>query len=308
MDDTDGAGDTGGVADIEVGSVRAGGLDFALLTAGPEDGPLALLLHGFPDSAHTWRHLMPELAAAGYRAVAPFTRGYAPTSVPADGVYQAGALAADAVALHEALGGGPDAVIVGHDWGAFAAYGAANTAPDRWRRTVALSVPPIPVMAGVFFDYEQLKRSFYIFVFQTRFAEAAVDRGFIENLWRDWSPPGAGERAEDVDHAMACLAAPDNVSAALGYYRAMFDHSRHSERYAAEQEAVSAKGEVPVLYLHGAEDGCLSADVIAPGGDLGPVLAALPDGSHAELVPGAGHFVQLDRPDRVNERVLAWLR
>ncbi|TYK46390.1 alpha/beta hydrolase [Actinomadura decatromicini] len=293
---------------ITAGSVGAGGLDFGILTAGPEDGPLALLLHGFPDSAHTWRHLMPELAAAGYRAVAPFTRGYAPTSVPADGAYQAGALAADAVALHEALGGGPDAVIVGHDWGAFAAYGAANIAPERWRRAVALSVPPIPVMAGVFFDYEQLKRSFYIFVFQTRFAEAAVDRSFIANLWRDWSPPGAAERAEDVAHAMACLAAPDNVSAALGYYRAMFDTSRHSERYAAEQEAVSAKGEVPVLYLHGTEDGCLSADVIAPGGDLGPVLAALPDGSHAELVPGAGHFVQLDQPDQVNERVLAWLR
>ncbi|TYC08407.1 alpha/beta fold hydrolase [Actinomadura syzygii] len=293
---------------IAAGSVGAGGLDFGILTAGPEDGPLALLLHGFPDSAHTWRHLMPELAAAGYRAVAPFARGYAPTSIPADGAYQAGALAADAVALHEALGGGPDAVLVGHDWGAFAAYGAANIAPERWRRAVALSVPPIPVMAGVFFDYEQLKRSFYIFVFQTRFAEAAVDRRFIENLWRDWSPPGAGGHAADVDHAMACLAAPDNVSAAIGYYRAMFDHSRHSERYAAEQEAVSARGEVPFLYLHGTEDGCLSADVIAPGGDLGPVLAALPDGSYAELVPGAGHFVQLDQPDQVNGRVLAWLR
>lgn len=295
------------MGDITTGSVKAKGLDFGYLTAGPEDGPLALLLHGFPDSPHTWRHLMPGLAAAGYRAVAPFMRGYAPTSVPEDGVYQGGALAADAVALHEALGGGPDAVIVGHDWGAFAAYGAAAFAPERWRKAVAMSVPPISVMATAFFDYEQLKRSFYIFVFQTQLAEAAVGRAFIEGLWRDWSPPGSGDHAQDVDHAMNCLATPDNITAALGYYRAMFDTSRHSDRYAAEQQAASSTGELPVLYLHGAADGCLGADVVAPGGDLGAVLAALPPGSRAHLVPGAGHFLQLDRPIQVNEHILAWL-
>ena len=71
---------------------------------GPADGPLALCLHGFPDTAHTWRYLLPELAAAGFRAVAPFLRGYAPTQLPADGHYQLGALVRDANALHEALG------------------------------------------------------------------------------------------------------------------------------------------------------------------------------------------------------------
>ena len=294
------------MGDITTGSVRANGLDFGYLTAGPDDGPLALLLHGFPDSPHTWRHLMPELADAGYRAVAPFMRGYAPTSVPEDGAYEGGALTADAVALHEALGGGSDAVIVGHDWGAFATYGAAAFAPGRWRRVVAMSVPPVAVMATAFFDYEQLKRSFYIFVFQSPLAGAAVDRAFVEGLWRDWSPPG-GDHAPDVDHVMECLATPDNVTAALGYYRAMFDTSRHSERYAAEQRAVSSGGELPVLYLHGTEDGCLGPDVVAPGGDLGNVLAALPPESHAELVPDAGHFLQLDQPNEVNARILGWL-
>jgi pimeloyl-ACP methyl ester carboxylesterase len=67
------------------------------------DGPLALCLHGFPDSAHTWRHLLPRLAAAGFHAVAPFMRGYAPTAVPADGCYQIGALVADAVAHQPTL-------------------------------------------------------------------------------------------------------------------------------------------------------------------------------------------------------------
>jgi hypothetical protein len=79
--------------------VRANGLEFGLLEAGT--GPLALCLHGFPDSAHTWRHLLPELAEAGFHAVAPFLRGYAPTAVPDDGRYGIGALVADTVALHQ---------------------------------------------------------------------------------------------------------------------------------------------------------------------------------------------------------------
>ncbi|MFA1544393.1 alpha/beta fold hydrolase [Actinomadura monticuli] len=291
------------MSDITTGSVRANGLDFGYLTAGPADGPLALLLHGFPDSPHTWRHLMPELAAAGYRAVAPFMRGYAPTSVPADGAFQTGALAADAVALHEALGGGSDAVVIGHDWGAFTTYGAANVAPGRWRKVVAMSVPPMSVMGTAFFDYEQLKRSFYIFVFQTPLAGMALNRAFVEGLWRDWSPQDGRDRTEDVDHVMDCLATPANVEAAIGYYRAMLDPSRLIERYAAEQEAASAVGELPVLYLHGADDGCLGADVV----DMGAVEAALPPGSRARLVPEAGHFLQLDNPAEVNARILEWL-
>ena len=126
-------------------TVTANGLEFRYLSAG--DGPLALLLHGFPDTAHTWRHLLPALAGAGFRAVAPWTRGYAPTQVPADGDYTVAALAADANALHDALGGGPDAVLVGHDWGAITAYGAAALEPDRWRRVVTMAVPPPAVGA-----------------------------------------------------------------------------------------------------------------------------------------------------------------
>ncbi len=291
---------------ITAGSVKANGLEFGYLEAGPQDGPLVLCLHGFPDSAHTWRHLLPALAAAGHRAVAPFLRGYAPTSVPPDGAYQGGALAADAVALHEALGGADDAVVIGHDWGAFAAYGAAAAAPERWRRAVALAVPPMPVLGTTFLDYEQLKRSFYIFLFQTPLAEMALDEAFVAGLWRDWSPPGT-DHAEDVGHAMDCLGTPERRAAAIGYYRAMLDPSRRVERFAAEEEAVAAVGTRPVLYLHGADDGCLGADAVAPGGDLGRVLAALPDGSQAALVPGGGHFLQLDRPDEVNRRILAWL-
>lgn len=285
---------------ITTGSVKANGLEFGYLTAGPQDGPLALCLHGFPDSAHTWRHLLPELAAAGYRAVAPFMRGYAPTSVPEDGAYQSGALAADANALHEALGGDSDAVIVGHDWGAFATYGAAAHAPERWRRVVTMSVPPVGAMMQAFFSYEQLKRSFYIFLFQTPLAEVAVNRAFVEGLWRDWSP--GRDAAEDVDHVMECLSTPANVAAAIGYYRAMLDPSKLVARYSAEQAAASATGERPVLYLHGDADGCLAAP------DPEEVVRHLPAGSRAELVEGGGHFLQLDRPEETNRRIMDWLR
>jgi pimeloyl-ACP methyl ester carboxylesterase len=97
-------------------TVQANDVEFVVLEAGT--GPLALCLHGFPDAAHTWRHLLPELAAAGFHAVAPFMRGYAPTAVPRDGNYSVGALVADAVALHEVMGGDEQAVLIGSDWGA----------------------------------------------------------------------------------------------------------------------------------------------------------------------------------------------
>ncbi|MEU5884784.1 alpha/beta hydrolase [Spirillospora sp. NPDC047279] len=281
--------------------VKANGLEFGYLSEGPEDGPLALCLHGFPDSARTWRHLLPELAAAGYRAVAPFLRGYAPTAVPPDGAYQTGALAADANALHEAFGGGSDAVIIGHDWGAFATYAAAAHAPDRWRRAVTLAVPPLNAMMSGFFSYEQLKRSFYIFLFQTPLAEMALDRSFVEGLWRDWSP--GYEATADVDHVMESLGAPANIAATIGYYRAMLDPSHHVDAYAAEQAAAATTGERPILYLHGAADGCLSADLT----DRSTVLAQLPPGSEAAVIPGTGHFLHLERPADVNAHILTWL-
>src|SRR5688572_29425956 len=90
---------------LQNGTIRANGVEFAYLADGPDDGPLAMCLHGFPDTAHTYRHLLPRLAGAGFRAVAPWMRGYAPTGIPPDGHYQGGALANDANALHDALGG-----------------------------------------------------------------------------------------------------------------------------------------------------------------------------------------------------------
>ena len=90
-------------------------------------------------------------------------RGYAPTGLAADGSYELGALVSDAVALHAALDGDERAVLIGHDWGAEAAYGAAAVAPERWRRLVTIAVPPLTLDERIFSDYDQLKRMFYVF-------------------------------------------------------------------------------------------------------------------------------------------------
>jgi len=196
--------------ELRQGFVTAGDLEVAYLACG-EEGPLAVCLHGFPDSAWTWRHLLPELASAGFRAVAPWLRGYAPTAVPADGHYQTGALARDANRLHEALGGGSDAVVIGHDWGARAANGAAAHAPERWRRIVTMAVPPAGALAEGFLTYRQLKRSWYMFFFQHVLADIAValdDLTFIDALWADWSP-GYAANDGDVAHVKDSLRQPE---------------------------------------------------------------------------------------------------
>lgn len=275
---------------MEIRTIHANGMEFAYLTVG--DGPLALCLHGFPDSAHTWRHLLPELAQRGYRAVAPFTRGYAPTEVPADGAYERAALAADVLALHEELGGDDDAVLIGHDWGALTAYVAA----DRFRRAVTMAVPPPDALVASFLDYAQLKRSFYIFLFQTALAEpAAAAPGFLESLWADWSP--GYDFAQDLEFVRRSLAEPANLSAAIGYYRAMLGTTPPSGRYPEPAPASST----PILYLHGAQDGCLDP------GMAKDALGHLPAGSRVEVVAGAGHFLHLERPREVGSLILDWL-
>lgn len=118
-------------------------------------------------------------------------RGYAPSSVAPDGRYSVNELAADAVALHDVLGGDEQAVLIGHDWGAEAAYGAAALAPERWRRLVTISVPPSSLDAKLLADHEQLKRFYYLLLLQLPGAEeivAAADFAFIDRLWHDWSP------------------------------------------------------------------------------------------------------------------------
>jgi pimeloyl-ACP methyl ester carboxylesterase len=282
--------------------VTANGVQFSYFESGPADGPLALCLHGFPDSASTWRFLLPELARAGFHAVAPFLRGYAPTAIPADGRYQIGALARDANSLHAALGGTDDAVIVGHDWGALTAYAAVAHQPDRWRRAVTAAVPPTASIGMSLFTYAQLQRSWYMFFFLSPLAEIALpldDYAFIDGLWADWSP--GYEASFDVARVKESIGDPAHIAAAIGYYRALYDPALADPELADEQNAALAPTPKPTLYLHGRNDGCMLLS------SIGNPLEFMAEGSQMVVIEDAGHFMHVEQPDVVNRHIMEFL-
>jgi len=289
-------------ATIKLECVAANGTEFSYLECG--SGKLALLLHGFPDTARTWRHLMPQLAAAGYRAVAPFMRGYAPSSVPADSCYQTAMLARDANALHESLGGDSDAVIIGHDFGALGCYGAAIDAPSRWRKVVGMAVPPTAALGLAFMqNLEQVKRSWYMFFFQHGLADLVVSANnfaFIDMLWRDWSP---GYNASvDLEFVRKSLSDPKNLQAALGYYRAALgDGYRDPQLSELQNQMGSGVPTQPLLYLHGTDCGCIGTDVFESAKSMAPANVKF------ELIAAAGHFLQLEQPEKVNKLICEFL-
>ena len=294
-------GDTNAGSGMIAGSTEIDGMNVAWLEQG--QGPLAICLHGFPDSAHTYRYLLPALAAAGFRAVAPFTRGYAPSDLAPDGLYQSGARGRDACRLHDALGGDSDAVIIGHDWGSGAANIAAVVEPDRWSKVVLMAVPPGSRVTKAFFDYRQIRRSSYMFFFQHPLSEAVVphdDYAFIKGLWSDWSP--GYDHTTDVEYFKASVPDPQHLAAALGYYRATFQPDLRSPDL-HEWDAAGAKcPSQPTLYMHGVDDGCIGIEV-ADG-----LEADLADGSAVNRVEGAGHFLHLEKPDIVNAAIVGFLR
>jgi pimeloyl-ACP methyl ester carboxylesterase len=289
-------------------TVHASNMNFTVLEMG--DGPLVMCLHGFPDTAHSFRHQLPALAAAGFHAVAPFMRGYAPTERPPDGRYDSPALSEDALNLIAALGY-KDGVIFGHDWGAVAAYGAAAAAPERVRRLITAAVP----YGGGFFQalvtsYAQQRRSWYMFFFQTAIAEMAVgfnDFAFLERLWADWSP-GWKWTADEMEALKRCFRAPGTLEAAIGYYRATLGPALRLPapgQPAPPQSAAPAMGapiKVPAMVIHGRDDGCIGAEL------LDGMESLFPKGLRKEIIAGAGHFVHQECPNVVNRLVLDFLK
>lgn len=287
---------------IRTGSVHANGLRFATLEAG--EGPLVLCLHGFPDHAHTFRRQLLALAAAGFRAVAPFMRGYAPTELAPDGRYQSAVLAQDAVEIIGALGYS-EATVFGHDWGAVAAYGAAVLAPEKVRRLITAAVPHGPAVLNAFLtDYDQQRRSWYIFFFQTPFADAALahdDFRFIERLWQDWSP-GWAYAAEDMEALKATFRQPGVAAAALGYYRCTLN-PLHQDPALADLQATMSLSPIaaPTLVLHGRRDGCMSVSLIDG------MEAFFSNGLRKLILDDAGHFLHLEKPAVVNAAIVDFL-
>ena len=282
--------------------LEANGLSFAVLRAGSPHDPLALCLHGFPDTPQGWRPVLERLAAAGFQAVAPWARGYAPTQVPADGSSPISAWAADANALHEVLGGGREGVLVGHDWGALATYAALGSSSGRWRCAVTASVPPTAYMAARLTDYDQLKAFWYQRFFADPIAEdvvAADDFAFVERLWRDWSP--SLDPSAALEAVRAAFVERANLTAALSTYRTLQDLSLQPPEFVNELMGLMAPLAVPVRYLHGVEDGCV------PNLDVAELSGLLPEGSDVHLLEGAGHFVQYEQPERVADLVVEFV-
>ncbi len=285
--------------------VRASNLNFTVLEMGDLDSPLVLCLHGFPDTAHSFRHQMPALASAGYHCVAPFMRGYSPTEPAPDGRYDSVALSEDALALIGALGY-KDAIVFGHDWGALAAYGAAAAAPDRVTKLITAAVGyGSKLFEALVTNHAQQRRSWYIFFFQTKIAEAAVSANnfaFLEKLWADWSP-GWKWAPEDMEALKQCFRAKGTLEAALGYYRAtlgpVLSMPVDPKVLAA---AMSAPINVPAIIFHGRNDGCIGAETLEGMEKL------FTKGLKIEIVPGAGHFVHQERPDHINDLILKFLK
>ena len=285
-------------------TIQANGLAFHCLEMG--EGPLALCLHGFPDHATSFRHQLPVLANAGYRAVAPYLRGYAPTDIPPDGPYQAAALVQDTLALIDQLGEG-SCVIIGHDWGAAAAHGAAVIAPEKIAKLVTIGVPHGPGLLESFVTSEaQRRRSWYMFFFQMPFADDAValnDFAFIERIWQDWSP-GWHYPAEEMVAVKETFKKPGVLQAALGYYRHTLNPANHVPELAGIQERVLTGDSIhiPTLYFHGAKDGCIGVE-LSDG-----IEEYFPKGLRKEIIADAGHFTHQEKPDEINRILLEFLQ
>jgi pimeloyl-ACP methyl ester carboxylesterase len=264
--------------------------------------PLAVLVHGFPDTPHTWRHLGPMLVDAGYRVVAPWLPGY---REQATGPISVGTYVRHILDARNSHGGDERAVLIGHDWGAVAGYGAVVTAPAAFRVYVALAVPPTRALGAKLFRYRQLRRSFYVwFIQQVGLAEPALlEPGFWESLWSDWSP--GYDAAEDIAAFRRHVTA-QTIAGAVGPYRASFNPEFADPTAIAEATASFGAPPIPTLYLHGADDGAMGAELLDDlAADVSTYLPA--PGSAFELVDGVGHFLHLERPEVIGSKVIGWL-
>jgi pimeloyl-ACP methyl ester carboxylesterase len=259
-------------------------------------GPLVLCLHGFPDNACTWLPTLELLAAQGYRAVAPFTRGYYPSALAVDGDYSVTALAQDVLDLIGALGE-ESAIVIGHDWGGLAAITAANMAPEKISKLVVSGVPHLHKAP---FTVAQLFRSWYVLLFQLpNLPEKLVARkqlAFIDNLYSAWSPQWAISE-EHLDSVKASLSAPGALSAALGYYRAMTRRMT-----AASWKMISAKTTVPALVFVGLADGSTGHELFRYTKDCYENLHGL-----VKMI-GVGHFPHLEDHDLFSRKLLHFLK
>lgn len=285
-------------------ALSANGLRFAALEAGPVDGPLALFLHGYPDSATTWQHQLPAFAAAGYRAVAPWLRGYPPTEIPPAGAYYDRAtLVTDVAALIDGLSPERPCVLIGQDWGAAIGYGVLAAHPEKVSRAALLAVPhPAQVRATLRRSPKHALRSFHWFLFQLPWLPewlcARRDYAFLETLWRLWSPD-FDDRLH-VAEIRRSMAIPGALQASLAYYRALFGTRNADPALAAVRARLDAPITVPTRVLIGSKD--MRREMLEPQRHY------FTGEYEWAMVEGTGHFLHREAPDSVNALLLDWVR
>jgi len=281
---------------VETGSVKTrSGLCFTADVAGSAGGVLVLLLHGFPESRHSWRAALPELARAGYRAVAPDQRGYSPGARPDPAElsnYAFDRLVADAVDIADACGAeGRRFHLVGHDWGGQVSWGVASRHPERLASLTILSRPhPTSFQRALAKeDGDQRHRSRHHRAFLDpetgKLLLADNARRLREGLF------GQGVPRPALEAHLGVLANPAALEAALAWYRA-------NKGLAGEFGAIK----VPTLYIWGDADATVGPDAAHGTGQFVSASFSM------EVMPGVGHFVMDQAPARATELMLAHIR
>ncbi len=267
--------------------INVGGLTFHVIHEGT--GYPVLLLHGFPDSSHLWRNQIPHLVKAGLRVIAPDLRGFGNSDKPAETeAYALPVILGDVIGILDQLNA-PQAHVIGHDWGAGVAWALAAMYPDRVQRLVALSVghPATFFKAGL----EQREKSWYMLFFQFRgLAEEFLTKDDWK-LFRDWT-----RHHPETEKWIEDLSRPGALSAGLNWYRAnVAPELAVPERWALPN--VTA----PTMGVWSSGDAYLTESQML-------LSQQCVSGSWTyERLEGASHWMQLDRPDYVNEILVRFL-
>ena len=283
------------VANLPDHYVESNGVRLHYVEAG--EGPVVVLLHGFPEFWYSWRHQIPALAGAGHRVVAPDLRGYNLSDKPTRWrAYDTDLLAADIAGLIRGLGV-ERADVVGHDWGAAVAYEVAMHHPDVVRRLGILNVPHPARMLEGFRTLRQLRKSWYMFFFQIpRLPERLMARdrySVVSQLLRADSEKAFTD--EDLERYVEAWSQTGAMTGMLNYYRAALRRSPNG--VLAGMKPIAA----PTLVIWGMLDRHLGSELAVPAQEWVPDV-------RVERIFDATHWVQHDTPERVNELLIEFLR
>ena len=281
---------------IEYRFAETNGVKLHVACAGPKNGPPVILLHGFPEFWYGWRHQIPALASAGYRVIVPDQRGYNLSDKPRRvGSYGIDQLSLDVIGLMDWIES-PQALIVGHDWGAAVAWHLAMTFPERVDRLVALNVPhPAVMIRHLRGSFSQTRKSWYIFLFQLPWLPETMARignwRLFMNAIQSSSHPGAFSDS-DLQHYRQAWSRPGAFRSMIHWYRAAL---RTKSTLAANLRIA-----VPTLLIWGAQDRFLDREMAQPSIDLC-------DTGQLVFFEEATHWVQHEEADRVNELIINFL-